>query len=93
MNRTAFDMRRTLPTDQDYHSLPALGEALGLSLQRLPVSLKILLENLLRHEDGETVTHDDIVALAHWPDHQALSREVAFHPARVLCPTPLACRC
>jgi len=40
---------------------------LGTDLSRMPVSLKILLENLLRHEDGVTVTPDDIVALAQWP--------------------------
>ena len=53
-------------------------------MERLPYCLKILLENLLRHEDGTGITPDDIAALADW-DHQAKpEREIAFTPARVL---------
>jgi aconitate hydratase len=59
---------------------------LGQKLDRLPVSLKVLLENLLRHEDDVTVTRDDIAALARWPAADAIGREVAFHPVRVLMP-------
>jgi len=51
-------------------------------VERLPFSIRILLENLLRHEDGETVTKDDIEALAHW--EPAKEREIAFRPARVI---------
>ena len=51
---------------------------------RLPYSLKILLENLLRHEDGTTVTRDDIIALASADPRKLPTREVAFTPARVL---------
>ena len=51
---------------------------------RLPFSLKILLENLLRHEDGVTVTREDIQALADWRPSGAGSREIQFRPARVL---------
>ena len=69
-----------------FYSLPALARALGVNLDGMPVSLKVLLENLLRHEDGVTVTREDIVALAHWPDAAAIDREVSFHPARVLMP-------
>ncbi|WP_335904933.1 aconitate hydratase AcnA [Acidisphaera sp. L21] len=79
-------MRRKLPGGQSYFSLLALGESLGFSLDQLPVSLKILLENLLRHEDGDTVTWEDIAAVAQWPAPVAQSREVAFHPVRVLMP-------
>ena len=51
----------------------------------LPFSLKVLLENLLRHEDGRTVTSDDIQAMADWLTKRASSdREIAFRPARVL---------
>ena len=82
----SFGTRRQLSGGQAYYSLPALGAALGLSVDRLPVSLKILLENLLRHEDGETVTRDDIATLARWPAPGAQGREVAFHPVRVLMP-------
>ncbi len=53
-------------------------------VERLPFSLKILLENLLRSEDDKTVTADDIRALANWDPAAAPSREIAFRPARVL---------
>ncbi len=53
-------------------------------LSRLPYSLKILLENLLRHEDGVNVTAEDIAALAGWEPQAATPREIAFTPARVL---------
>ncbi len=52
--------------------------------QHLPFSLKILLENLLRHEDGMTVSRDDIAALANWDPSGNTSREIQFRPARVL---------
>ncbi len=55
-----------------------------INLARLPYSLRILLENLLRHEDGRTVTADDINFLAHWDPKAEPSREIAFMPARVL---------
>ena len=51
----------------------------------LPFSLKVLLENLLRHEDGRTVTSDDIEAMADWLVNRGKAdREIAFRPARVL---------
>jgi aconitate hydratase len=59
-------------------------EAKGLSLGRLPYSLRILLENLLRQEDGKSVTADDIEFLANWKAKAEPSREIAFMPARVL---------
>ena len=77
--RDSFATLRPLTDEVWFHSLPALGDALGQDLGRLPVSLKVLLENLLRHEDDVTVTRDDIAALARWPDPAALGREVAFH--------------
>jgi aconitate hydratase len=51
---------------------------------RLPWSLRLLLENLLRHEDGVSVTADDIEALASWDPKRSTEREIAFRPARVL---------
>ena len=81
-----FGVLRPLSEEVWFHSLPALAQALSVDLDRMPVSLKVLLENLLRHEDGVTVTADDISALAGWPDAEAMDREVAFHPARVLMP-------
>jgi aconitate hydratase len=64
-----------------YFSLGALGE---YDLSKLPFSLRILLENLLRHEDGRTVTADDIRFLAQWDASAEPSREIAYMPARVL---------
>ncbi|MFY8274431.1 aconitate hydratase AcnA [Pseudoalteromonas sp. SSDWG2] len=62
------------------HSL----KKLGAKAQRLPFSLKILLENLLRHEDAENITADDIQALLNWDPKATPSKEVAFTPARVV---------
>ncbi|MCP4008031.1 MAG: hypothetical protein GY726_00800, partial [Proteobacteria bacterium] len=63
-----------------YHSLSALaGEA---NLARLPYSLKILLENLLRHEDGENITREHILSLANWDANAEPDIEIAFTPAR-----------
>ena len=56
----------------------------GVELARLPFSLRVLLENLLRHEDGRTVTADDIRFLASWDAKAEPSREIAYMPARVL---------
>ncbi|MGC9520043.1 MAG: aconitate hydratase AcnA [Desulfuromonadaceae bacterium] len=66
------------------HSLHQ-AQAHGLKLNpRLPFSLKVLLENLLRHEDGRHVSAEDIRTLAAWNPAQSDGREIAYHPARVL---------
>ena len=65
----------------NYFKLSALKD---VNLARLPYSLRILLENLLRCEDGKTVTADDIRFLANWDPKAEPSREIAFMPARVL---------
>jgi aconitate hydratase len=65
------------------YRLPALGSR-GFNLSRLPFSLKILLENLLRREDGVNVTAADIEFLANWDAKAEPSREIAYMPARVL---------
>ena len=65
------------------YRLDALAEK-GLDVGRLPYGLKILLENLLRTEDGGDVTADDIRALASWDPAAQPSREIAFTPARVI---------
>src|SRR5687768_4875601 len=67
----------------DYYSLPAL-EAQFPQVARLPFSLKILLENLLRREDGAFVKADDIRALAGWTPGSTRETEISFMPARVL---------
>ncbi|MGP8188110.1 MAG: aconitate hydratase AcnA [Terracidiphilus sp.] len=66
-----------------FYRLPALA-ARGFNLARLPFSLKILLENLLRREDGINVTAADIEFLANWDAKAEPSREIAYMPARVL---------
>jgi len=67
----------------DYYSLPKLGERFDLS--HLPYSMKILLENLLRHEDGgATVGKDHIEAVARWQPQAEPDTEIAFMPARVV---------
>ena len=59
-------------------------DALGVNVEKLPYTVKILLENLLRHEDGENVTADDINALYAWEPQATCDREIAFTPARVI---------
>jgi aconitate hydratase len=66
------------------HSLPRLSAAGFPEMARLPFSLKILLENLLRHEDGRFVKASDIEALAQWDVKRTAQKEIAFAPARVL---------
>jgi aconitate hydratase len=83
---SSFDALATLDAGGQsfqYYKLAAL-RAGGLDTTRLPFSLKILLENLLRHEDGVTVTADDIKALAEWDPKREPDREIAFRPSRVL---------
>src|SRR5512139_2318377 len=67
-----------------YYSLPALQQSGFPGVARLPYSLKILLENLLRHEDGAAVKPGDIQALANWDHSTDIEKEIAFTPARVL---------
>jgi aconitate hydratase len=66
-----------------YYSLAKAGEALG-DVSRLPFSMKVLLENLLRFEDGETVTRTDLEAMAEWLKERRVNREIQYRPARVL---------
>ena len=68
----------------DYYALDALGEAGIGDVSRLPYSMKVLLENLLRHEDGRTVTVADVEACAAWLGTRSSTHEIAFHPARTL---------
>ncbi|GAB3373867.1 aconitate hydratase [Azotobacter armeniacus] len=82
----SLNCRRSLNVNgQTYHyfSLPEAAKSLG-DISRLPVSLKVLLENLLRWEDGTSVRADDLAALAGWLETRSSEREIAFRPARVL---------
>jgi len=81
-----FGARSTLKVDgRSYtiHRLAAVADA-GMPLARLPYSLKILLENLLRHLDGKVVRAEDVEAVARWQAKAEPDREIAFTPARVL---------
>jgi aconitate hydratase len=68
----------------DYFSLPALAKTQGLDVDRLPFSIRILLENLLRNEDGRLVRDEDVRALAGWDPAAPAVYEVPYMPARVL---------
>ena len=79
--------RRTLQAGghaYEYFSVPEAARALGEPTDRLPVSLKILLENVLRFENGASYTVDDARALAEWARTGTSAREVPFRPARIL---------
>ena len=86
---SSHDSLNTLATlkvdDKTYHyfSLPLAAKSLG-DLSQLPMSLKVLLENLLRWEDGKTVTEPDLKALAAWLKARRSDREIQYRPARVL---------
>jgi len=66
-----------------YYSLAKAAAALG-DVSRLPFSMKVLLENLLRFEDGVTVTREDLQAMADWQKDRRINREIQYRPARVL---------
>ena len=86
MSSDSFGVRRVLPlgggAEAEIYSLRALQAAGFPGVERLPYALKILLENMLRREDGERVTATDIEALARWTP--GAGKEIAFMPARVL---------
>jgi len=82
----SLKVRKTLNVggkSYDYFSLPAAAEKLG-DVSQLPFSLKVLLENLLRFEDGRIVTTDHVKALVGWLKNKKSDDEIAYRPARVL---------
>ncbi len=86
-SQNSFGARSTLTVGgRPYviYSLSRLEASMGTSLQRLPVSLRILLENLLRREDGSVVRKEDIESIVRWDPKAAPDAEIAFMPARVL---------
>src|SRR5437762_3103439 len=82
----SFNSRATLRVGQREYEIFRLDalEKQGLKIAHLPYCLRILLENLLRYEDGRAVRADDIRFLATWDAKEPPSREIAFSPARVL---------
>jgi len=82
----SFKTRKSLDVSgarYEYYSLGALAGTFS-EVNRLPLTLKVLLENLLRHEDGGSVTTDDISAVIGWLEQRTSDHEIAFRPARVL---------
>lgn len=87
IGQDSLKIRRSLEVSgqtYDYYSLPAAQEAGLGNLEQLPFSLKVLIENLLRHEDGKRVTLEDIRASIHSITNGYDATEIAFIPARVL---------
>jgi aconitate hydratase len=86
IGQDSLKTRRTLTVEgksYEYYSLPEAAKALG-DISRLPVSLKILLENVLRFEDGKSYTVDDAKSVAGWLADAKSDKEVPFKPARIL---------
>lgn len=86
IGQDSLKTRRTLTVggqSYDYFSLKAASEQIG-DISRLPYSMKVLLENLLRHEDGRSVSTDDIKSLVQWVQDRTSTREIAYRPARIL---------
>ena len=84
MHPDSFHSKSTLISGDQTVSYFALSALAEYDLPKLPFCLRILLENLLRHEDGRTVTGDDVRFLAQWNAAAEPSREIAYMPARVL---------
>jgi aconitate hydratase len=83
----SFKSRSTLSAggkEYVYFSLPKAAKALGFELDSMPYSLKVLFENMLRYEDGNTVTKADIEAFAQWLKTSSSEHEIEYRPARVL---------
>ena len=85
MSDNSFDAKATLPVGERSYEIFRLDAVQAkYDIARLPFSLRVLLENLLRTEDGESVRAEDIEALAKWDAKAEPSKEIAFTPARVL---------
>ena len=82
--KDTFGARSTLAVGGKDYEIFRLDAVKDGHVAKLPYSLKILLENLLRHEDGRDVTRDDIVALANWDPQADPSTEISFTPSRVI---------
>ena len=87
MSLNSFGSRKSFEVDNlryTYFDINTLTDHGMRDLDRLPVSLKVLLENLCRFEDGQSATQDHIESLANWASGLPKSVEIAFRPARIL---------
>ena len=82
----SFDTKSSLDVNGKSYEIFNVGKL--PQAERLPYSIKILLENLLRYEDNKTVTKDDIEAILNWDAKAEPSKEIAFRPFQI----PLPCR-
>src|SRR3954465_14270859 len=86
IGQDSLKTRRTLTVDgktYNYFSLPEAAKSIG-DISRLPFSLKVLLENVLRYEDGSSYTVNDAKAIAGWLPAGHSEKEVPFRPSRIL---------
>ncbi|MEG3135791.1 aconitate hydratase AcnA [Rouxiella sp. T17] len=83
LRKNSQDKLANLDKEYHFYSLPKAATTLG-NIDRLPKSMKVLLENLLRNIDGDTVTEDDLQAIVDWQQTGHADREIAYRPARVL---------
>jgi len=82
-----FEARTTLETVRGpvaYYGLERLGEKLGVQLSQLPYTIRVLLENALRHCGQGAVTEDEVRAIAGWSPEDQAGRDIPFMPGRVL---------
>ena len=87
LSHNLFNTRKTLKSGDSectYYSLPALAEAGKGIIENLPVSIRILLESLLRNYDGHQITEQDVLNLASWDASSPQAAEIPFKPARVV---------
>ena len=87
LSHNLFNTRKTLKSGDSectYYSLPALAEAGKGTIENLPVSIRILLESLLRNYDGHQITEQDVLNLASWDASSPQAAEIPFKPARVV---------
>ena len=80
----ARDVMNTYRGEAVIYRLDRVAEAAGVDLKRLPYSIRILLENLIRNCDGELVTEEDVLALAKWSPEQTSQKDIPFTPSRVI---------
>lgn len=87
VGRDTLGVKKTIKAGGEtysYYSLPEAAKKLGKDISKLPYSLKVLLENMLRFEDGRTVSSEDITSVVNWLDKKSSDAEIAFRPSRVL---------